>query len=410
MLNALKLHIKKAAASPEEEQQRNRKVALVKLLAILIFFVLVIVFGSIAWFAANKESAASGMGVKVGTNDFELRVSGDNLGAKSYTQNRIPDPEDDEKTITTYSGSDILNFAALFSKYKNGTSSGDNFDTDSANPEIKWRLTADYDTKEDKGLGPGSDGMLTFWIVSKKEGTIDPTFSIDLEGYVAPNQQKNDNGSYEVDEADMSKITASSGTAYTALSYLSGHILFFNHRDGAGTSASPYTYTGLLDKESFTLSDVKGSVQTTHVGDTIRVDLYWVWPNTFGQMVLPKSENSNRTPIFTETDDENAENPENAVRLKAKADVQDYVLDHISTIFDLSKMSFAEGVATDAAKIAAVKELMATSDTVDDETVYTFDGEAVNSHLSELSSGYNNADQKIGTNVNYALIALRVQQ
>ena len=388
----------------DRDVKKRRRAALSKMAILLAFTVLVWLFLTIAWFTMNKENNASGMGVKVGTNEFEIRVSGDNIGARSYTQSGTGN-------TATYSGSDILNFASLFSKFKDGVVSGTFYDTDASNQEIKWRLTTDYDTKEDKGLGPGSEGVLTFWIVSKKEGALDPSFSINLEGYVAPNQHKNDNGSYEVTESDMAKITTSSDPAQIAgLSHLNGHILFFNHRDGEGTTASPYTYTGLLDKDGFSLSDVKGSAQTVHVGDTIQVDLYWVWPNTLGQMVLTKTENSNRTPIFTEVDAEDSENPDNPARLQAKADIQDYVLQNITSIFDISKMKFEPDVSTDAAKIVAVKDMLATSTTVEGETVYSFDAETASSNLTDLSSGYNNADQKIGTNVNHVLIALQVEQ
>lgn len=388
----------------DRDVKKRRRAALSKMAILLAFTVLVWLFLTIAWFTMNRETSTSGMGVKVGTNEFEIRVSGDNIGARNYTQSGTGN-------TATYSGSDILNFASLFSKFKDGVVSGTFYDTDASNQEIKWRLTTAYDTKEDKGLGPGSEGVLTFWIVSKKEGTLDPSFSINLEGYVAPNQHKNDNGSYEVTESDMAKITTSSDPAQIAgLSHLNGHILFFNHRDGEGTTASPYTYTGLLDKDGFSLSDVKGSAQTVHVGDTIQVDLYWVWPNTLGQMVLTKTENSNRTPIFTEVDVEDSENPDNPARLQAKADIQDYVLQNITSIFDISKMKFEPDVSTDAAKIVAVKDMLATSTTVEGETVYSFDAETASSNLTDLSSGYNNADQKIGTNVNYVLIALQVEQ
>lgn len=43
-------------------------------------------FTTIAWFSMNKNVSGSGMGVRVGTNDFEIRVVGDNLGAKSKKQ------------------------------------------------------------------------------------------------------------------------------------------------------------------------------------------------------------------------------------------------------------------------------------------------------------------------------------
>ena len=73
-------------------------------------------------------------------------------------------------------------------------------------------------------------------------------------------------------------------------------------------------------------------------------------------------------------------------------------------------MKFEPDVSTDAAKIVAVKDMLATSTTVEGETVYSFDAETASSNLTDLSSGYNNADQKIGTNVNHVLIALQVEQ
>ena len=394
----------------EEEEKKDRTALLLQerkkiiynlVLVVTASFVVLIGILTMAWFSMNKNNTTSGMGTKVGTNDFEIRVSGDNIGAKSYTKSVTGDS-------VSYSGTDILNFSSIFGKYKNGAE-GTSYDTDGASPEIKWRMTPEHDTE--KGLGPGSQGTLTFSIIPKRTGTLNPEFSLRLDGYIAPNQHRNENGSYQVADTDLEKITSDSDEAQlTGLAYLKGHILFFSHRDGAGTDESPYTYTGLLDENDFSLSDIKGTEQSATIGTPIEVTIYWVWPNTFGQMVLSKSENNNKTPIVTDIDTENSENPENAARIQTKRDVQNYVLDNITAIFDLSKMTFAQGIESEEQKINAVKLMMATSSGEGEEVVYAFNSSRVTlaGNASNFSRGYNNADQSIGTNVNYVLIALEV--
>ncbi|MBR5166410.1 MAG: hypothetical protein IKW87_12780 [Ruminococcus sp.] len=378
----------------EKEMKKRKKAALIKFGSLAVFAFIVWIFATISWFSSNTSVSGNGMGVSVGTGDYELRVSGNNLGAKSYTQSGTGN------NATYSNNSDILGFSSVFGKYTNGAS-GSSYDTDGANPSIKWRLTPEYTTKEDKGLGPGSEGVLTFSVVPKREGEINPSFSINLEGYVAPHQHKNENGSYRVDESDLQKITSSSGEAAQAgLSYLNGHILFFNHRDGAGTTSNPYTYTGLLNKNDFSLSDVLGSVQNGTPGTPIEVNIYWVWPNTFGQMVLTSNENNGRKSIITET---------NAGIATLNA-VQSYVLDNVPNLLDLSVFNYPEGVTTNAEKTNSIKLKMATSTGAEDNITYSFASQKAISNLNDLSSGYNNADQKIGTNINYVLISLQTVQ
>ena len=131
------------ASMVDKDRKRMRRSAYIKMVAMVGIIGAVLAYSSIAWFTVNKENSASGMGVKVGTNEFEIRVSGDNIGARSYTQSGTGN-------TATYSGSDILNFASLFSKFKDGVVSGTFCDTDASNQEIKWRLTTAYETKEDK--------------------------------------------------------------------------------------------------------------------------------------------------------------------------------------------------------------------------------------------------------------------
>ena len=170
-----------------------------------------------------------------------------------------------------------------------------------------------------------------------------------------------------------------------------------------GTPGKPiYAYSGLLDRDSIELKDIVDSSLLTNgkliatEGTPIPATIYWIWPNTFGQMVFAGNENSNRTPVGANSTD--------------RAEIQNYILNNLLTVFDESAFNFESGT-TDAQKIAAIRDKMTYSSGSGDDITYTFNGDTVNSgsNLSELTLGYNSADQKIGTNVNYVLLVLSLK-
>ena len=73
------------AVLSQDELRKMRRLSLLKLGAMGIFAAIIVIFGSIAWFTMNKENSASGMGVRVKAGSYELRFSGNNVGALSYT-------------------------------------------------------------------------------------------------------------------------------------------------------------------------------------------------------------------------------------------------------------------------------------------------------------------------------------
>ena len=360
-------------------------------LAVLAFVVWL--FATIAWFSMNKSVTAGGGTVALATSDFEIRVSGTNKGVLSYTQSGIGQ-------AATYTSQEIYNMAPTDSYLKGLTegvnSSDDDYDTNDANSKIKWRLSG---TPDEKGLGPDSQGELTFKVVPKRSGELDPTFSLRLEGYVAADQKKNENGSYQVMQNKITPITSSSAAeAQEGVMHLNGHILFFKNRTGEGTSASPYMYSGLLDKDSIELMDIvdpslltNGTLNAT-VDTPIDATIYWIWPNTFGQMVFDSTENSGRNPVGGTSE--------------ARTEIQNYILDNPLAVFEESVFGFDDGT-TDAAKKTAIRNMLATSS----GGTYAFSASTVNSgtNLATLTLGYNSADQKIGTNVNYVLLVLSLK-
>lgn len=390
------------AALSEEERRRRRKVLLMKLGVMVLFFFIVFAFATAAWFSMNKDVTAGGMGVALTTSDFEIRVSGTNTGALSYTQSGVGQ-------AAQYASEEIYGLSSDGTYLKgllNGSSVIENtYDTDDSNQIIKWRLSQAYDTAEDKGLGPDSQGALTFQVVPKRSGELNPNFSLRLEGYVAADQKKNEDGSYQVIQNKITPITGESDAELQqGVNYLNGHMLFFKNRTNIGTEQNPiYAYSGLLDKDSIELKDIVDPALLTNgmlsvtANSPITATIYWIWPNTFGQMVFAANENGQRTPVGA-TD-------------AARTEIQNYILANPLDVFEESVFGFAAGTS-DAAKEAAIRNMMATSSGTGDEITYTFSTAAVStgSNLDTLTLGYNSADQKIGTKVNYVLLALSLKQ
>lgn len=388
-------------AAGKDDERKKRRSSLIKLLIMLVLSFVIWIFSTIAWFAMNDSVRANGGTIALATSDFEIRVSGSNVGALSYTQTG-------QGQNASYSSDEIYGLApnnSYLKGLKNGVSAGtDTYDTNDANSQIKWRLSTPYSSTEDKGLGPDSQGELTFSVVPKRSGELNPSFSLRLDGYRAENQLKNENGSYQVLENNIAPITSSSdASAQKGVAHLNSHILFFKSRTNIGTEQKPvYTYSGLIDKDSIELKDIvnpslltNGNLIATE-GTPIPATIYWIWPNTFGQMVFSGSENSNRTPVGYDDAD--------------RTELRNYVLNNLLTVFDESVFNFESGT-TNAQKISAIREKMASSSGSGDDITYSFNQNTVNSgsNFSDLTLGYNSADQIIGTHVNYVLLVLALK-
>ena len=351
------------------ENGRNALTKLMILFSLAVLAFAVFIFATIAWFTMNREVGTSGMGVQVAGTPFELAVSGTNVGALSYEQSGTAEsPTYTPSEIYGKAGSDTTAKELTDGSLQNGT-----YYTDGSNPKIKWRLTDEYN---DKGLGPNSQGALTFYVIPKSSGTFDVNFSISLEGYTAT-QSKNRNGSYDVESIS---VIGENGTTdeKAALNYLNGHILFFSGRRNTGTEEKPvYEYTGFLDVNDFSLSEVNGGAVSATADTPIPVTIYWVWANTFGQMVFSAEDNGNKVPVGYDSG--------------TRANIREFIVDNPTWIFD------------DMTEASVLSKLAVRND-----DVYTFDETTVGSgtNYADLTLGYNKADQKIGTSIRYMLLIL----
>ena len=89
----------------------------------------------------------------------------------------------------------------------------------------------------------------------------------------------------------------------------------------------------MLDKEQISLADIVDPTVLINnrliatANTPIDAMIYWIWPNTFGQMVFDRN---SQTPVGAD----------NATR----TDIQNYILDNVLSVFDESAFEFEEGI------------------------------------------------------------------
>ena len=228
-------------------------------------------------------------------------------------------------------------------------SDGSNITSDE-NDKIYWLL--DEESGMMKGINPGSHGKLTFYVIPKQSGEMEIQFKLSITGYA--DKKNGDSVSYE-------KVTDENVT-----NFLNGHIMFFEKYD-----ESNHTYSDFLHDETFTrtLKDCKVDVPQ-------EVNVYWVWPNTLGQ-VLMKSTDENLTEKNVLFDDDS----------KERLNFAEYIKGNLSL--------FLSGDADKEQNKTVIEKIL--------------NGDKYSTaQLSSLSSMYNDADEKIGTKVQYILVELNV--
>lgn len=379
--------VKEAEAHAEEqietikEQKSKRKKALIKFGSMAVLAAVVVVFATIAWFSMNREVGSSGMGVKTAGMPFELAVTGDNVGAKSYVQTGTG------RTATYDAGTEINSVSGAvnvedgesgtytyITNMSNGaTSSGTFYTTGGGDDVIKWRLTSADNVR---GLGPNDSGKLTFYIVPKQAGTLKIKLKIELEGYSA-DVVRNENDTFNA--SNLKKIE-SGDSGYDALKYLNSHILFFEDWTGDHDGeVSPYYYRSLIENGEFEVE-----LSNCEVDKLVPVTIYWIWPNTYAQL----------TCIAASDNVANSSSGAASADTSTVTQLRNYMMDKRGDILKSN---------TD------LINKMADSNEVDGETVYTFNASDAIDNVEELSMAYNLADQDIGTNIQYCLLTLTAE-
>ena len=345
-----------AGEEEDEEDDDDKKsfisARMIKIGALMMLTTVVFILGIIAWFTMNRETGASGMGVKSQATLFELRTSGSAGLYDSY--------------ITT-----------VDSEYSSGSETGG-----SNGQKIIWQLTSESQMdnlwsgtgtptaeqmrkiqkleSDDYGLSPGDYGQLTFTIVPKTASGFDAKIQPKVTCYKT---------TYDTDGYQSGTITAMDNTNTDdkeAMDFLSGHILFYYKYD----SDNDGTEEMHLIKDSFAVEDISGDTDVT---------IYWVWPNRLNNILELNVEGLDSTAslelrkyFFTK--------PE-IFLAKTSSD--------IATVFDGITLG---ANATDAQITAAVSSMTSPAST-----------------YSVWSGRYNSADQTIGDKVGYIMLEVQVE-
>lgn len=304
-----------------EEEKKKRKLLIIKIIPVAVLaFILIAV--SLAWFTLDKALDLDSFGMKSVDSPFELKT----VGSADTLQVDILDSNDYSKV------------------------SDDSNITSDENNRIYWLLDDESGMKN--GINPGSHGKLTFYVVPKQSGELEIKFKLGITGYVE--KKSGDSISYE-------KVTDENVT-----SFLNGHIMFFEKYD-----ENNHRYSDFLSDETFTrtFNDCKVDVPQ-------EVNVYWVWPNTLGQ-ILMKSTDENLTEknvLFGDNSEE-------------RLNFAEYIKGNLSL--------FLSGDADKEQNKKVIENIL--------------NGDKYSTaQLSSLSSMYNDADEKIGTKVQYILVELNV--
>ena len=304
-----------------EEEKKKRKLLIIKIIPVAVLaFILIAV--SLAWFTIDKALDLDSFGMKSVDSPLEPKT----VGSANVLKAEILDSNDYSKV-----------------------SDGSNITSDENN-KIYWLL--DEESGMTNGINPGSHGKLTFYVIPKQSGEMEIRFKLGITGYA-----ENKNG----DSVSYEKVTDENVTNSP-----NGHIMFFEKYDG-----STHTYSDFLSDETFTrtFKDCKADVPQ-------EVNVYWVWPNTLGQ-ILMKSTDENLTEKNVLFDDDSEE----------RLNFAEYIKGNLSL--------FLSGDADKEQNKKAIENIL--------------NGDKYSTaQLSSLSSMYNDADEKIGTKVQYILVELNV--
>ena len=323
-----------------DEAVKRRQISLVKIGVVMILAFIVWVFSSIAWFSMNKSVTNSGMSVSVDAAPFELEVANEQL------EN-----------------------ADLYSLLDSSDRGSADLRTSTAADTIRWRLEG-----TDGDLKPGSQGKLNFRIISNTANVNSIVYSLDIDCYSADTETVDDE---EVVSALHKIVSTSAQEQKDGADYLRAHLMFFKSRSGA--DAEHYQYSGFIpDISNFTLTP-----DTANSNETV---IYWIWPNTFGQIALDSSSEddleylvSGAVSVLNSTGETND-----------RTALTNYLKSNAAHVFKGSSSSYYS---------EQIDLLYSKRGNTPEPLNYQF-------QYDTLSGGYNSADLAIGKNVNYVSLLL----
>ena len=330
----------------ENENRISDKKAMRKLfpIGVTIALLLIVLLAALktvqglGWFAQNEEVGAEGMTIVPADGPLDLAFPDTGTGSLVY-------PFASVTNMTS-----VLNAAG----YKVENADHGHITTDADHSLLMFfkkaeEVTDPNDSDDQYIISPGSYGSVTFYLIPREEDVSSVRISLRMGGI------RNVTGSSEpptwLPQNDE------------ALTFLQGHILFFEQRSADGI------YTGWLGNEiNYVFSEHQSDKTTVNGVDWYEVSFCWVWPKTFSQLAYTSgSSYLHLKPLFTADSDE-------------LRDLTAEMTDHPEKFFK-NREDTPEGEEEDYAA------LMASPGT--------------NYNYIALSNGYNTVDQLIGDRMEY---------
>lgn len=342
--------------SPEElqehiqEEKKNARRSLRFAFTALIAIIAV----CIAWFVSNNQVTMTGTQISAESDEpFEIASVG---SRQSSEKNYLLDEN----------GKNILSsgMEKTYSKYVD-TETGSEIDRRqtyyAGGSGVAWYMNGQGN------LIPGSGGKLEFYLIAKKAGLSSVTVNLNLEGYAL---EANDTDNKKVKKLNDSRIQE----------LLNGHILFFRHLDD---TYGYYGWLGATPAITVKASDT-GLDKTTFEKDIpYKVTIYWKWPQYFRNYVY--TQRTRYGDLFTdEMIKEYPDEYEEFIKF-----VNDQKSIETGRLFYSQKADGAQN--TDTTQISG--DINAQ---MSDET------------LNLCNNYYNQADEYIGKNAQYAYIQIKV--
>ena len=250
---------------------------------VILAAAIAIIIACIAWFISNNKVTGSGIGIRSAGSDFELAADAGADGKNSAGAY--------DKLLEAESGTE----EALADKRY--------ITTDGSHTSITWSIVNESNMRNNQnnlGIEPGTSGMLRFYIISHKDGSLNVTLNLGLTGYT------NGTGS-TIGKADE-----------MAQKLVKGHILLF-----AGYEQRTNSYEGWIseDAEPWTMPLDGGITLTRNIDGTLTwtvenakkdtaypVQIYWIWPEILGSYLRKDQTATGNRPILFPEESATGEN------------------------------------------------------------------------------------------------------
>lgn len=356
-------------ARTKDRQKRSLFYRLVYLAALgFIIAVVVTVYLHFAygWFAKNDSVSANGASVTA-DGDARYELAARDLGTVDGVDRDQRTPYDAGSRIALY-----------LAREENGgyEKLAPDYMTDNEHTAILCHLINENPHEENsEDLAPGAFGVISFDIVLKDGYYSD--FDIDFSFFPLGETAIEENGETVreprpiVDPGASAQEQAEQQALLDELKeYLSGHVLFYKTRSAKQNGG--YYYSDRLTDDSFTF-ELPASPDYVDGATGYRyytVEIYWIWPSTFGQLALPDGDA--RIHVHPVYNDETS-----------RGEILGYIEDHPGKFF---RELAGNGNFTGA------------------------NGESWESYnFVALSEGYNRADQLIGDHTQYLIVCIDVE-